>query len=84
MSDFIKVNLKSGYSFVAHKNTISLVEGPCGRFYVQHLNGQLSILSELLTIDGFSNKEERLEDARLFSQIDKQEYDRLCTELSVS
>lgn len=83
MSDFVKVNLTSGYSFVAHKNAISLNEGSCGRFYVEHLNGQLSILSELLAKDGVGCKEDYLKEIKLFHQITREEYERLCKELGV-
>jgi len=83
MSDFIKVNLMSGYSFVAHKNNISMNEGPCGKFYVTHLNWRLSILSELLTQDGFDCKKDCLQDTRIFSEITREEYERICKELGV-
>ena len=90
MSDFIKVNLKSGYDIVANKSSISLVDGIGGRIFVQYMNGELNAIQQLLLtpigsddINEIQYKRELLQDSILSQEITREEYDRLCKELGV-
>lgn len=90
MSDFIKVNLKSGYDIVANKSSISLVDGIGGRIFVQYMNGELNAIQQLLLtpigsddINEIQYKRELLQDHILSQEITREEYDRLCKELGV-
>lgn len=90
MSDFIKVNLKSGYDIVANKSSISLVDGIGGQIFVQYMNGELNAIQQLLLtpigsddINEIQYKRELLQDHILSQEITREEYDRLCKELGV-
>lgn len=82
MSDFIKVNFKSGHIAIMHKDALHLHQAANKLFYANDANSYLAMLATI-----FSCSEEGRLDVffgmNSAAEITREEYDRLCKELGV-
>lgn len=88
MSDFIKVNFKDGSKRVLRRPTLQLIEsepriagcpGPC---YAATVISKLNSIAAILSTDEECRDDEYFNQVG-YTEITREEYDRLCKELGI-